>query len=483
MPPFPYTIVRETVKKELGRFPEEIFASFEAKPFAAASIAQVHRATGVDGKRLAVKIQRASLSDQFAADFKVMRLLSYVLDLAGAFGGMSIRTFVDEFEQWVKQEMDFRTEARNGHRMALFSIDDPLQVTAKVQFEYTTERILTTEYLDGIPLIEITNAIRNSDNIYLKDLARRGYDISQIARHIYWNFANQVFRDRFFHADTHPANLVVLPGNVIGYVDFGIMGSLPKSLQESLQAYVYSIFRDNFDGAVAEGFRVMTASTTTNLDRVREDFICLLENYRYGSPNEIGQPRPHQVTSNYIIEMMSVARLHRLSFSQDLILYFKAALTIDAVVFQLAPQFDIFRDVNNFFARSVAIDIAHTLNPNRIPGAIFEFSHETTQLMNDIDKVQSTGHAFQVWLQTLQTRLVLYGVAAIGLGVGAYLLYANESIEGIWQYLLPGGLLFAAAVCLRMILRQGRELSVIERSPVTGRPTFDRSLGRISITE
>jgi predicted unusual protein kinase regulating ubiquinone biosynthesis (AarF/ABC1/UbiB family) len=482
MPPFPYTVVRETMKKELGRFPEEIFTTFEVKPFAAASIAQVHKAT-IHNKRFAVKVQRPSLSDQFAADFKVMRLLSYVLDLAKVFGGISVRTFVDEFEQWVKQEMDFRTEARNGYRMALFSKDDPLQVAAKVQFEYTTERILTTEYLDGIPLLQITNAIRNSDTAYLKDLAYRGYDVAKIARHIYWNFANQVFRDRFFHADTHPANLVIFPGNVIGYMDFGIMGSLPKSVQESLQAYVHSIFQNNFDAAVTESFRWMTAPSTTNLDRVREDFICLLENYRYGSPNERGQSYPHQVTSSYIIEMMSVARIHRLSISQDLILYFKAALTTDAVVFQLAPQFDLFRDVNKFFALSFATDIARTLNSNRIAEAVFEFSHETAQLINDIDKVQSTGHAFQVWLQTLQTRVVLYGIAAIGLGIGAYLVYLKGYIEGIGQYLLPGGLLFAAAVCLRMILRQGEELSAIERSPVTGRSTFDRSLGRISMME
>ena len=98
---------------------------------------------------------------------------------------------------------------------------------ARVYRDYTTSRVLTTEFIEGIPLIEIMIAKRDGDVAYLEALAAAGHDLDRIVRHLDWNMLNQVYVFGYFHADLHPANLFVLPGDAIGYVDFGIVGQLP----------------------------------------------------------------------------------------------------------------------------------------------------------------------------------------------------------------------------------------------------------------
>src|SRR6185312_10545761 len=107
-----------------------------------------------------------------------------------------------------------------------------LERFARVYRGYTTSRVLTTELIEGIPLIEIVQAVRAQNAAYLADLEMRGYDLEQIVRHLDWNMLNQVYVFGCFHADLHPANLFVLPGNAIGYVDFGMVGRLSEDVRE-----------------------------------------------------------------------------------------------------------------------------------------------------------------------------------------------------------------------------------------------------------
>ena len=132
---------------------------------------------------------------------------------------------------------------------------DRLEKIARVYRDYTTSRVLTTELIEGIPLIEIMSAVREGNDGYLEALAERGYDLDRIVRHLDWNMLNQVYVFGYFHADLHPANLFVLPGNAIGYVDFGIVGQLPDGSVDSLTRYSWLLFRGDIEAAVRELMR------------------------------------------------------------------------------------------------------------------------------------------------------------------------------------------------------------------------------------
>ena len=248
--PFPYADVRRIITQELGAGPETLFASFEEQSFAAASIGQVHRATLHNGDRVAVKVQRPGIRRTLQADIDLMYGTSWLLDLVHLFGVGRTRDLIDEFARWTADELDYMVEARQAVLLWDHAQGDRYERIARVYRDYTTSRVLTTELIEGIPLIEIMVARRNGDTAFLDGLAAAGHDLDRIVRRLDWNMLNQVFVFGYFHADLHPANLFVLPGDAIGYVDFGIVGQLPNRVRDSLTRYSWLLFRGDVDGAL-----------------------------------------------------------------------------------------------------------------------------------------------------------------------------------------------------------------------------------------
>ncbi len=126
--------------------------------------------------------------------------------------------------------------------------------------------MLTTELIEGIPLIEIMVAKREGNTAYLDALEAHGHDLDRIVRHLDWNMLNQVFVFGYFHADLHPANLFVLPDDAIGYVDFGIVGQLPDRVRDSLTRYSWLLFRGEVESAVRELMRWLAPGPATDTD-------------------------------------------------------------------------------------------------------------------------------------------------------------------------------------------------------------------------
>ena len=240
--PFPYEDVRRIVREELGGEPETVFQSFEPESFAAASIGQVHRAVLHNGDRVAVKVQRPGIRQTLQADIDLMYGTSWLLDRVHLFGVGRSRDLIDEFARWTGDELDYMVEARQAVLLWENAQGDRYERIARVYRDYTTPRVLTTELLEGIPLIEIMVARREGDRAYLDALAAAGHDLDRIVRRLDWNMLNQVFVFGYFHADLHPANLFVLPGDGIGYVDFGIVGQLPNRVRDSLTRYSWLLF-------------------------------------------------------------------------------------------------------------------------------------------------------------------------------------------------------------------------------------------------
>ena len=222
-------IIRRVVEAELGRPINDIFDSFDDKPLAAASLAQVHRAV-LKGQQVALKVQRPDIVDITSVDIEIMRSLaglaerySPMLYLINSVG------LVDEFAQQMKKELDFRMEANNLQRFAKnFERDDTIRIP-KAYMELCTKRVVTMEYLDGINISDTQRLVDEGCNLRL--IARRGAILG----------FKSSFQYGFFHADPHPGNIMVLPGNVIGLVDFGMMATLSLRDRERLAKLVYFI--------------------------------------------------------------------------------------------------------------------------------------------------------------------------------------------------------------------------------------------------
>jgi ubiquinone biosynthesis protein len=213
--PFPFEQVEQVVESELGLTLERAFLDFERTPIAAASIGQVHRATLPNGKSVAVKVQRPGAPRQIEADLALLYQAARIAkERIRALDFIDARELVDEFARSIRLELDYRSEGRNAERFRRRWAGDPHVQIPRVYWSYTRERVLTLEFLEGIQVADI-----DPEMYSLEERRHIAYRMSE-------TWMTMIFKHGFFHGDPHPANILVLPGDRIGLVDFGQTGKL-----------------------------------------------------------------------------------------------------------------------------------------------------------------------------------------------------------------------------------------------------------------
>jgi ubiquinone biosynthesis protein len=225
----PPEVVRATVASELGRPVDESFQHFDDTPLASASIGQVHRAVLHGGLAVAVKVQHAGIEERIRVDLEILAGLAVLAQRIPEFANYRPRATVAEFQRTLRSELDFSRERRNIDRFARDLASHP-KVRIPATFpELSSARVLTMEFLDGVKF---------------SDAARTGqqdFDMDLIARQGAHLFLEMIFGNGFYHADPHPGNLILLDGNTIGLVDFGMVGRIDELLRETIEDLLLAI--------------------------------------------------------------------------------------------------------------------------------------------------------------------------------------------------------------------------------------------------
>jgi ubiquinone biosynthesis protein len=223
------TTIRKTVELELGQSLDELFAEFELVPIASASIGQVHRARLKSGERVVVKVQHEGIESKVNEDLEVLAGLAQLAEQFPEFRPYRPTANVAEMGRTLRRELDFGREERNLHQFAEMFRDDPTVSIPRAHTELSTSRVLTMDMLDGIPLCE--PGLLKAAGIDTDEVARRGANLYMV----------MIFTHGFFHADPHPGNIVLLPGNVIGLIDFGMVGRIDDRLREQIEDMLMAI--------------------------------------------------------------------------------------------------------------------------------------------------------------------------------------------------------------------------------------------------
>ncbi|MFN2143377.1 MAG: AarF/UbiB family protein [Candidatus Promineifilaceae bacterium] len=231
VPPFPYESVRKIIIDELGAPPNELFATFSEEPFAAASTAQVHRATMHDGSEVVVKVQRPNIDVTVKADLNVLRDLSARLQRKQEWAqNIDLRGLVYEFADGILYELDYRNEASNARLLARNMEMFPEIHVPRIFGSHSTSKVLTMEFVDGVKI----NQVREID--------AAGIDRIPLAEVFVDGFMKQTLFDGFFHADPHPGNVLVnLDTAQIIFLDMGLMGELNRSQRMALADLLISM--------------------------------------------------------------------------------------------------------------------------------------------------------------------------------------------------------------------------------------------------
>ncbi len=409
--PFSTDEVRGILERELGQPVESLFRSFDWRPLAAASIGQVHRAELFDGTQVAVKVQRPGIRQLVAADLRLMRWLAALLDTLSLFGRTRAREVVREFARWTEEELDYRIEARHASVLRSNAGGDPLEVNPRVHAAATTEKVLTLDYVDGIPVIDIVTAMRNQDAAFLEALAAAGHDPRRIASHIVWNALNQIYRFGYFHADPHPANLLVLPGDAIGYVDFGIIGKLDDETTDVLRYFAQSLFAGHTGKAVDEFMRFLTPSPRTDVAAARRDLIEAMKSYVESA--RVGPAGSAFSEDIFEIEMLAIVRQHSMALAPEAVRYLKAVLTAEAMVKELDPEFDLRAHENRFFGRLMQMEFGERLSPGRVGQWLLDARFRVDRLLESVESFVEAPAHFAAVAQKVRRRVQLVSVLTI----------------------------------------------------------------------
>jgi ubiquinone biosynthesis protein len=335
--PFPFAQIREVIEAELGLTLEQAFLRFDEQPIAAASIGQVHRAMLPNGDEVAVKVQRPNAPRQIESDLALLyQAARMIKERVRALDFIDAHALVDEFARSIRQELDYKLEARHADTFRRDFADSELVVVPKVYRDYSTGRMLTLEFLDGVQLVDL-----DFDTTSLEQRRELAYLVTQ-------TWMEMIFEHGFFHGDPHPANVLVLEGGRIGLVDFGLAGKLTDEDMARLTRLFIDAATENVD-ALPRRLAELGVRYPKERD---EEFATALRDlfYRYfgASVREID---PIQV----IREAFGLIYSMNLQLPTRFVLLDKAIATLGAVGVDLYPEFNVF-EVAQPYARALMLE-------------------------------------------------------------------------------------------------------------------------------
>ncbi|RPJ53738.1 MAG: AarF/ABC1/UbiB kinase family protein [Acidobacteria bacterium] len=328
--PFPYNEVRAVLREELKNDPEGLFEDFEQTPFAAGSIAQVHKARTPAGAVVAVKVQRPGIPRLIEIDLHILADLARLIEKhIPELRWLQPGELVEQFARTIRRELDFLAEAQSTERFRRNFKDDPTRYIPAVHWEFTSARVLATDWVDGV---KVTN---------VADLEARGFDRKEVARNGARAILKEVFEHRLFHADPHPGNFFVIANNAIATVDFGIVGRLDDETADQLGLLLTSILDRDAD-AVLQVFRNLNLlNDEVDEALLRFDIEEFIDRY-YGLPL---QRLDIQTVIGSLLEMV---RRHRIILPMNLALLGRMLAVASGVGQTLDPEFSIIDEAAPF---------------------------------------------------------------------------------------------------------------------------------------
>ena len=332
----PYEKLLPKIEKSLGKPVDKVFISIDPKPIGVASIGQVHRAVTRSGEQVVLKVQKPGIRTRIESD---LRLLDQVAKLA-ADNSVELRRYrpvelVREFERSLTRELDFTSESRNADRIRQNMKGLKWLVVPKVYWEYTSAVLSVQEYIEGIPARQ-TDRIEDA-GLDRKLIARRGATVA-------WKMA---LEDGFFHADPHPGNFLILPGNRIAMLDYGMVGKLTRARQEQMVQIMKSVVMQEPEGCAsvlaswADGIPVKFEQLTADI----EDIIT-----RY-----YGIALAELDAAALLMDITALLRNHDLVLPSDIALLIKAIITLEGFGRVLDPSFDVMSEAEPLIKRMVRI--------------------------------------------------------------------------------------------------------------------------------
>lgn len=321
-PTIPIEHVRRVLDSHFGTELGDIFSDFDEKPLAAASVAQVHKATLITGEPVVVKVQRPGIDTVIEEDLNVLYTLAELIGRYVPEAELYNPTgVVDEFFRSLELETNFIVEANNIRRFQNNFEDDEDVIIPEVYTELTGRRVLVMERLEGIPLSH-KNAL-DQEGINSEEILRKGLK----------TYLRMVFVHGLFHGDLHAGNLFVMPGNRIGLIDFGVVGRLNRKTQGAIANMMLALSDEDYDRLAYLYADMAPYTDSADVDRFARELRDLIAPY-------FGLSLKHVNVGRLLMDSTGIAASHRMKLPSELVMFFKSMVTIEGMGRLINRDFD-----------------------------------------------------------------------------------------------------------------------------------------------
>lgn len=451
VPPFPAEQARAIIERELGKPVEELFETFDDTAIGAASFGQGHLVTlkGEDAGRLAVvKVSRPDSAERIDTDGRLLKLIGWIVDLTSVLGQIKLSPIFRDFARWTRREVHYMQEAKNADHLYEMTDWNVRQRIPHIYWEFTTNKVLTMEYLEGIPVSELIERVRAGDPTVDEELADMACERLVLARNLFQSFLLQAFVGHVFHGDPHPGNLVVLPENTMGFLDFGLLGRLNEEARREQVLMMDAVVKENLERLFVAVLDVLDAPRGLTVTGTYEDFSEEADEWLDACDNP-GARYDEKTMTRLVHASMSIARQIGIVLPMQTMLYFKALLTVDAVVLKLAPEFDYKKETR----RAIRLIRMRELDKLYGPGALIDRALSLQILANtapdflvarlqDFEQGQKTIYRKLNWVNVLFSKMFmiigwLVGISGVGLLAtwGAVKIWGTQVGEWITEVL------------------------------------------------
>ena len=377
--PFGFADVERIVESELGVRISKAFASFDDKPLASASLGQVHRAQLRDGRPVAVKVQRPGIRDQIVEDMEIIESMAKFADGHTEVGRRyGFEDMVSEFHRSLMAELDYRAEAANLETLHANLIEYPRIVVPLPVKDYTTQVVLTMDYVDG----------RNLSS--MGPLGLMEVDGPPLASALFSAYLKQILVDGFFHADPHPGNVLVTSDSRLALLDLGMVARVAPEMQDSLIKLLL---------AVSEGHGQRAADVAIDIGQALDGFD--VDSFRRGAADLVGRNQGAtigQIQAGAVVgELTRLAGENGLRLPAELTMLGKALLNLDEIARSLDPEFDPNAAIEQEGSELMRRKLLQAATPSNVMAAAVEakefaerFPHRVNKVMDALAEGQIT---------------------------------------------------------------------------------------------
>lgn len=395
--PFPYEEVERIVSSELGGRISKLFLDFATEPQAAASLAQVHRATMRDGRAVVVKVQRSGIREQIVDDLDALEQVAEFIDAHTEIGKRyEFTNMLADLRISLLHELDFKREAGNLRRIGRNLREFENIVVPEPIEDYTTGRVLTMEYVPGKKITEVS------------PLRLMEMDTRTLAEEIFRAYLKQMLLDGFFHADPHPGNVFITDDNRIALLDLGMVAHISANFRENML---------RLDVAISEGRGDDAAEIAIKMGEPKSNFDKYDFEHRVvqlvAQHTDATLERIH--AGKVVIEIQRIAADCWFRLAPEFTMIAKAMMNLDRVVYVLDPTFDpnaVIRDeATNIMTRQVV----QSIEPGMILARAVEAKEFVARLPNRVNKILDSigNNELKIGVDAIDEKVVLDGLQKI----------------------------------------------------------------------